>query len=110
MACTSRIVDLSQDQNATIVCDFSFDDENGDPADLDGVVFTFTGKLNADDADLDAAWQTTTVAVGTEPISLSASSVGIAVGTYRYDIVGVDGATREVFENLSLIIEETVGD
>jgi len=108
MGCTNRIVELNQDENSTLVCEFTVEDINGNPVDVTGIEFTFTGKNNASDDDADAVWMKSVIGSGTNPVNLSVSSIGIPVGTYRYDITGEQLGQREVYENEYLIINETV--
>lgn len=110
MGCSKRIVDLNQNEGSTIVCEFVMEDSNGNPIDTTGINFTFTGKEDADSSDAEAAWQKTVVGVGTGAIDCSVSSIGLNVGSYRYDIIADDNGYRETFENSSLIINQTVTD
>jgi hypothetical protein len=110
MACSNRIVDQIQNEGSTIVCEFKLTDGDDNQLSADGITFTFTGKLDADDTDGNAAWQVVTVGNGLDEITCSASSTGLALGTYRYDIIGEQGGDREVYENLSIVLNQTVAD
>ena len=110
MACTKRIVDLQQYEGSTIVCEFALQDENGNQVDTTGITFTFTGKTDADDSDTEASWQRIIAGNGLDTVDCSVNSTGLDVGTYRYDIIAEQNGQREVYENASLIINQTVTD
>jgi hypothetical protein len=111
MACSKRLVDRLQDQHSTLYCVFKYENEAGDPIDMTGAVATLTIKSEASDTDIEALAQTTYNGDAGGVFTLSTALASIPVGTYRYDIIVVDsGGTREVLENLSIVIQETVAD
>ena len=111
MTCTNRLVERNQDQNATLDCVVQHTDSSGVALDMTGYTMKLTIKEDADDTDANAVAQTIITGDATGIFDLSTDLSGIATGTYRYDVITIDPSNnREVEENSSIIIKQTVAD